>query len=74
MGTVTPLQSLGRMLMVMGALLFIAGVMLTVAGRVPRLPGDIVIERPNLTVFIPLGWMIVVSVVLTILLNILIRR
>jgi len=71
---VTPLQSLGRLLMVTGAVLFAAGVLLTVAGRVPRLPGDIVIQRPNLTVFIPLGWMIVVSVVLTVLLNVLIRR
>lgn len=60
--------------MVAGAVMFIAGLILQYAGRLPRLPGDILIERPNLTVFIPIGTMILVSVVLTLLLNILSRR
>ncbi|MDR7418692.1 MAG: DUF2905 family protein [Armatimonadota bacterium] len=70
----TPLAPLGRMLIVIGLVLVVAGVLLTYVGRIPRLPGDIVIERPNLTVFVPIGWMIVISVVLTLLLNVLFRR
>ncbi len=38
------------------------------------LPGDLVIQRPNVTVYFPLGMMILVSLVLTFLLNLLLRR
>jgi hypothetical protein len=69
-----PMASLGRFLIVAGIVMVIAGVIITYAGRIPRLPGDIVVERPNVTVFIPIGWMIVASVVLTLLLNVLFRR
>jgi hypothetical protein len=65
---------LGRLLMIAGAMLFLAGVVITYVGRIPRLPGDILIERPGATVFIPIGWMILLSVILTVLLNVLLRR
>ena len=39
-----------------------------------RLPGDIRIDRPNLVVRIPLASMLLISVVLTLLINLLIRR
>ena len=45
-------------------------------GKIPglgRLPGDILIKRDNVTIFIPLGTMIFVSVVLTLLLNLIAR-
>lgn len=38
-----------------------------------RLPGDIRVERAGLRVYFPLGTMIVVSLLLTLLLNILLR-
>lgn len=38
-----------------------------------RLPGDIRIQRGNLTIFFPLATTIVLSIVLTILLNIIVR-
>lgn len=60
--------------MIMGALLFVAGLIITFVGRIPRLPGDLIIERPNMTVFVPIGTMILVSVVLTLLLNVLFHR
>jgi hypothetical protein len=43
-------------------------------GRLPRVPGDIVVERPNLTIYVPLGTMILLSVVLTLVLNFVGRR
>jgi len=46
------------------------------AGRITglgRLPGDIVIRRENVTVFVPLATMVLVSVVLTIVLNVIVR-
>ena len=55
----------------------IAGVILVVVGlawpwlsRLPfgRLPGDILIDRPDLKVFVPITTMIIISVVLSVLL------
>ncbi len=66
---------LGRWLIGLGALLLV-GIVFLVLGRVPalgRLPGDIVIEREGLTVFIPLGTMLVASLFLTILANLIAR-
>jgi hypothetical protein len=71
---VSPFASLGRLLLVAGAVLIVLGLAVTLVGRLPRLPGDIVIERPGLTVFIPLGTMVLLSVVLTIVLNLVFRR
>ena len=67
---------LGRWLIGLGALLLLVGIVFLVLERVPalgRLPGDIVIEREGLTVFIPLGTMLVASVVLTIVANLIAR-
>jgi hypothetical protein len=39
-----------------------------------RLPGDVVIRRKNVTVYVPLGLTIVVSLLLTLALNLFSRR
>ena len=39
-----------------------------------RLPGDLVLRRGNFTVYAPIGLMILVSIVLTVLLNLFLRR
>lgn len=69
-----PLAGLGRALIVTGLVLVVLGVVLVAAARLPRMPGDIVIERPNLTVYVPIGTMILVSVLLTLILNFVLRR
>jgi hypothetical protein len=43
-------------------------------GLIPRLPGDITIERRNFRFYFPLGTSILLSVVLTLLLNVFFRR
>jgi len=64
---------LGRWLIVLGALLILLGVVLYFLPRLfgwfGHLPGDIRIERDGVYVFIPLTSMLVVSVALTLLLN-----
>ena len=63
--------------MIGGALvLLVLGVLFLLLGRMglDRLPGDLVFRRGNLTVYFPIGLMILVSVVATILLNIFLRR
>ena len=62
--------------MVFGGIVLLLGLAFTLAGRIPllgRLPGDIFIQRDNVTVFFPLATMIVLSILLTILLNVLPR-
>jgi hypothetical protein len=70
-------DGIGRLLIIGGVLLAVVGVVLVLAPNIPflgRLPGDIRINDDNVRVFIPLGTMLVVSVILTILLNVIARR
>jgi hypothetical protein len=74
------LSGAGRFLIVTGLVLAAIGLLLVIAPRVPgldrlgRLPGDFVVERGPVTVFIPIVSSIVISVLLTIVLNLLFRR
>lgn len=68
-------EQLGRFLLVAGLVIAGIGLVMLVAGKVGlgRLPGDLVWEGENWRVYVPLGWMILISVVLTLLLNLLSR-
>jgi hypothetical protein len=66
----------GKLLIGLGIALLVLGALLLLAGRFPglgRLPGDLVIERENLRVFIPIGTMILLSLILTVVLNVIAR-
>lgn len=71
------MQGLGRLLVVFGLVIVLVGVVLLVADRIPgvgRLPGDLVVRRGPVTFYFPLATSIVLSVLLTILLNLFWRR
>jgi hypothetical protein len=73
---VDDLQSLGRILLVVGVLVTLVGGALALGLRIPFLgqpPGDITIDRENVRVFVPLGTMVVLSLILTVILNLLNR-
>jgi hypothetical protein len=62
---------LGKLLILAGVVLVVLGALLLLSGRIPwlgRLPGDIVVERENFRVYVPLTTGILVSVVLSLLL------
>ncbi len=67
------MESIGRFLMFAGILLFLVGGALFLGGRfglpLGRLPGDIRIEGQHGSFYFPLATSILVSVVLTVLLN-----
>lgn len=70
------MEELGKWLLLVGVLLAIIGVALILIGKVPgigHLPGDIVIERGNFSCFFPLATTILLSIVLTVLFNIVLR-
>lgn len=70
----TPMTSFGRVLVVTGLVLVVVGAVVVFAGRLPRVPGDVIVQRPNLTIYFPLGTMILISIVLTLILNFVLRR
>jgi uncharacterized membrane protein len=70
-----PLQPLGKMLMVLGALLLVVGVLVYLGGRagLGNLPGDFAWRRGSTAVYIPIASSIVLSILLTVALNLLLR-
>lgn len=68
--------STGRVLIALGLLLAVVGVMLVLGGRLGlgRLPGDFIVRRGGWTFAFPLATGLVLSLVLTLLLNLFFRR
>jgi Protein of unknown function (DUF2905) len=66
------LEGLGRLLLLGGVILGLLGLVLIFAPNLPligRLPGDIRIETDTVRIYLPFGTMLVVSLILTIVLN-----
>ncbi len=70
------LEGLGRLLVGGALILLVLGGLFLLLGRLglDRLPGDLVFRRGNFTVYFPIGLMILLSVVGTIVFNIILRR
>ncbi|MBN2232471.1 MAG: DUF2905 domain-containing protein [Deltaproteobacteria bacterium] len=69
----TPLQGLGKLLVIAGIGIAAVGVLLLLAGKIPflgRLPGDIYIKKDNYTVYFPMVTCLVISLVISLLLAI----
>ncbi len=66
------IPQLGKALIMMGAVLVVVGVVFLFFDKLPflgKLPGDITYRKGNFTFYMPLATMLLLSVVLTILLN-----
>jgi len=68
------LEPLGRVLIVLGVVLLVVGVGIVLAGRlnvpfIGRLPGDILWRRGGVTVYFPLVSCLLLSLALTVALN-----
>ncbi len=70
------LEGIGKLLIGGAIVLLVIGGLFLLLGRfgLDRLPGDLVFKRGNLTVYFPIGLMILLSIVGTILLNLFFRR
>ena len=70
------LESVGRLLIGAAIVLIVLGGLFLLLGRlgIDRMPGDLVFRRGNATFYFPIGLMILLSVVGTIVLNIVFRR
>ncbi|HNR14547.1 MAG TPA: DUF2905 domain-containing protein [Thermodesulfobacteriota bacterium] len=59
-----------KVLLIFGTVVLIAGFLWPWLKRIPlgHLPGDIIITRPHVTIYIPITTMILISIVLSLLL------
>ena len=59
-----------KVLIVAGIIILVMGLLWPWLGKIPlgRLPGDIIIDRPNLKVYFPITTLILISVVISLLL------
>ena len=66
----------GRVILIIGIVLVVVGGLAVFGVRLPfgRLPGDIAIEGERGGIYVPIVTMIIVSIVLTVLFNLFLRR
>jgi hypothetical protein len=70
-------NEMGKLLILIGVLLVVLGLFISFFPKIPylgKLPGDIHIKRDNFEFFFPLGTSILLSIILTIILNLIFRR
>ena len=70
------LESIGKLLIGAAVVLIVLGGLFLLLGRlgIDRMPGDLVFRRGSFTLYFPIGLMIMLSIVGTIVLNIIFRR
>ena len=70
-------ETFGKTLMIIGVLLIVVGAVMHFGGKIAglgRLPGDIHIQKDNFSFHFPIVTSIIVSILLTVLLNLFFRR
>jgi hypothetical protein len=75
-GSLAVMETAGKVLLVSGVVLAVVGLGALGLAKlgVDRVPGTLSWKSDNLTVFVPLGLMLLVSIVGTIVLNVFLRR
>jgi hypothetical protein len=66
-------QDAGRLLLVFGMLLALFGGALMLLGRL-QLPGDLTFKSGGVTVYVPIATSIILSILLTVVLNVLFKH
>ena len=71
------MPEIGKLLIIVGGLILVVGLFLTLGFRIPylgKLPGDISIDRGNVHIYFPIVTCLLLSLLLTIVLNAFFRR
>ena len=60
-----------KVLIGIGLMFLAAGLLWPWLGKLPigRLPGDIIIDRPNLKIYIPITTMVIISIIISLLIR-----
>ena len=67
-------STFGRLLVGLGLAITALGVIMVLFGSLPRLPGDIYVQRKGFTLYIPIVTSLLLSLLLTLLLNLFFAR
>jgi hypothetical protein len=69
-------SQIGRVLLIGGVVLAVLGLVVLAAGAlgVSRIPGDLSFGKRNVRVYVPIATSVILSIVATIVLNLLFRR
>jgi DUF2905 family protein len=69
-------ETAAKVLLIAASALALLGGLLLLASRlgINRLPGDVLVKRGNFTFYAPIGLMIVLSLLFTLVLNVFLRR
>jgi DUF2905 family protein len=71
------MPDVGKLLIIVGGFIVIVGLFLALGLRIPylgKLPGDISVDRGNVHFYFPIATGLLLSLVLTVLLNVFFRR
>jgi hypothetical protein len=68
------MSQIGKFLITLGILLIIMGGLAMILPSMPRLPGDIYVQRKGFTLYVPIVGSLLLSLLLTILLNLFFAR
>jgi len=71
------MPEIGKLLIILGGFILVVGLFLSLGLRIPflgKLPGDISVDRGNVHFYFPIVTCLLLSLVLTILLNAFFRR
>ncbi|MBN1856309.1 MAG: DUF2905 domain-containing protein [Dehalococcoidia bacterium] len=71
-----PSQDIGKALILLGVVILVAGIVVLLAPRLPflgKLPGDLSFHKEGVRVFIPITTCILLSIGLTVVVNVLLR-
>ncbi len=61
-------QAIGKYMMIGGGVLFVLGILFFYFGRhIPRFPGDIFIQKGNVTFYFPIVTCLIISIVLSLI-------
>ncbi|MEW6409615.1 MAG: DUF2905 domain-containing protein [Nitrospirota bacterium] len=71
------ISGLGKILVIIGMVIVAIGVFFILFNKIPwfgKLPGDIIVQKKNFTFYFPITTSIIISVIITLLLWIFLRR
>ena len=69
------LEVLGKILLIFGGVIIVVGLLLVFSQNIPflgKLPGDIFVKKDNLSFYFPIVTFVIISIVLTIIINVVI--
>ena len=70
------MSEIGKILLILGGIIIVIGLVLVFSHHIPflgKLPGDIVVKKDNFSFYFPLVTFLIISIVLTIIINVVLR-